>query len=77
MRFNQNAPVSRTDVEKYYQDVYVPEQERLGVPASPLSDMMTIIETRIRERNRLGQVAAWVAGLRERAEIQIKPDCLK
>ncbi len=77
MRFNQNVPVSRTDVEKYYRDVYVPEQERLGVPASPLSEVMAIIETRIRERNRAGQVAAWVTGLRERAEIQIKPDCLK
>ncbi len=76
-RFNQNLPVTRTEIERYYRDVYVPELTRSGVPALPLDEVAAMIETRIREQGRSRKVADWIKGLRERSEIQIKADCLK
>jgi hypothetical protein len=77
MRFNQNIPVSRTEMERYYREVYVPEYARAGVAAPPIEDVATILQTRVREMTRSRQVEEWIQNLRSRAEIRIKKDCLK
>jgi hypothetical protein len=76
LRFSQDIPVSRTEMEKYYREVYVPEHSRAGA-APPLEDVANVVQTRVRERTRARQVADWIRNLRSRAEIRIKKDCLK
>ena len=77
LRFSQSIPVSVTEIERYYRDIYVPEQTRLGAAAGPLDQVAGTIETRIREEQIAQQTATWVRDLRKTTEIQIKKDCLK
>jgi len=77
LRFSQSIPVTVTEVERYYRDIYVPEQTRLGVAPEPIDRVAGTIESRIRDDRRVQQTAAWVRDLRSRTEIQIKKDCLK
>jgi len=77
LRFSQSIPVSVTEVERHYRDIYVPEQARLGVPAEPLDRVAGTIETVIRQARRAQQTALWVRDLRKTTEIQIRRDCLK
>ena len=77
LRFSQSIPVSVTEVERYYRDIYVPEQARLGAAAEPLDRVAETIDARLREERRVQQTAAWVRDLRKSTEIQIRKDCLK
>lgn len=76
-RFGRGLPVTLTEIERYYRDIYVPERNRLGLPVEPLEDVDEALEARIRERRRDQQMADWVRDLRKRADIQIRKDCLK
>jgi hypothetical protein len=76
-RFGQGLPVSLTEIERYYRDIYVPERNRQGLRVEPLEDVDDALEARIRERRRDRQTADWVRDLRKRADIQIRKDCLK
>ena len=77
LRFSQSIPVSVTEVERNYRDIYVPEQTHLGPAVEPLERIAEKIESRIRDERRAQQTADWVRDLRKRADIQIKKDCLK
>lgn len=77
LRFSQSVPVSVTEVERHYRDIYVPEQTRLGIAAEPLDRVAESIQARIREERRDQQTTSWVRDLRKSADIQIKKDCLK
>jgi hypothetical protein len=77
LRFSQSIPVSVTEIERHYRDIYAPEQARIGAAAEPLDRVADRIETRIRDERRAQQTAVWVRDLRKRADIQIKKDCLK
>ena len=77
LRFSSSIPVSTTEVERYYRDIYVPEQARAGAPAEPLDKVSASIESRIRRDRRAAQTAAWVRDLRKSADIQLKKDRLK
>ncbi len=77
LRFSQSIPVSLTEVERSYRDIYVPGQTRLGLAADPIERVAGTIEARIRDERRAQQMADWVRDLRKRADIQIKKDCLK
>ena len=77
LRFSQSIPVSVTEVERNYRDIYIPEQTRLGLAVEPLDRIGEKIESRIRDERRAEQTANWVRDLRKRTDIQIKKDCLK
>jgi hypothetical protein len=77
LRFSPTIPVSLTEVERHYRDIYVPEQTRLGNAAEPLEQVAERIESLLREERRMKQTADWVRELRKRADIQLKKDCLK
>lgn len=77
LRFSTTIPVSVTEVERYYRDIYAPEQARLGLAAEPLDRVADLIESKIRTERRARQTAEWVRDLRARANIQLKKDCLK
>ncbi len=77
LRFSSSIPVSVTEIERYYRDIYVPEQARGGAAAEPLDKVTASIESRIRRDRRSAQTAAWVRDLRKSADIQLKKDRLK
>ena len=77
LRFSQSIPVSVTEVERNYRDIYVPEQARLGAAAEPIDRVAGALESRIRNERRAHQTADWIRDLRSRTAIQIKKDCLK
>jgi len=77
LRFSDSIPVSTSEVERHYRDIYVPDQTRLGVAAEPLDKVAPAIESRIRAERRAVQMAGWVRDLRKGADIQIRRDCLK
>jgi len=77
LRFSQSIPVSITEIERHYRDIYVPEQVRLGAAPQPLDRVAGSIESRIRDGRRSEQTADWVRDMRKSADIQIKKDCLK
>jgi len=77
LRFSQSIPVSVTEIERHYRDIYLPERSRLGAAAEPLDRVAGAIETRIRGERRARQTTGWVRDMRSRADIQIKKDCLK
>lgn len=77
LRFSQSIPVSVTEVERHYRDIYAPERARLGLEVEPLDRVADAIEAGIRDERRALQTAGWVRDLRKRADIQIRKDCLK
>lgn len=77
LRFSQSIPVSVTEVERYYRDIYAPERARLGLEAEPLDRVDDAIEAWIRGERRDRQTAGWVRDLRKRADIRIRKDCLQ
>ncbi|NTU50860.1 MAG: hypothetical protein HGA94_00250 [Candidatus Aminicenantes bacterium] len=77
IRFSQSVPVSVTEIERHYRDIYVPEQTRLGRAVEPLERAGEAIEVQLRAGRRTQQMNAWVRDLRKRADIQIKKDRLK
>ena len=77
MRFSQSVPVSVTEIERHYRDIYVPEQKRLGRAVEPLERAGEAIEAQLRAGRRTQQMNAWVRDLRKRADIQIKKDRLR
>jgi len=77
LRFSPGIPVSVTEVERYYRDIYVPEQTRLGRAVEPIDRASGAIETAIRDERRTQQMATWVRDLRKRADIQLRKDRLK
>jgi len=77
MRFSQSVPVSLTEIERHYRDIYVPEQSRLGRAVESLERAGEAIEAQLRAGRRTQQMNAWVRDLRKRADIQIKKDRLR
>lgn len=77
LRFSQSIPVSITEIERYYRDIYAPERARSGETAEPLDRVAGEIESRIQGERRTRQATSWVRDMRNRAEIEIKKDCLK
>jgi len=77
MRFSQSIPVSMTEIERYYRDIYLPGQAQRGAPPEPLDKVADAIEARLRGERQAQRKAAWLRDLRNQADIQIRKDCLK
>jgi hypothetical protein len=77
LRFSRRLPVSRTEVERHYREIYAPEQARRGLRPEPLEKVTELLEARIRDRDLKRQKEAWIKDLRSRADIRINKDCLK
>jgi hypothetical protein len=77
LRFSQSVIVSLKEIETYYEHVYVPSQENLGLKPKPMVEVLDEIESQVKGDKVKKQVAAWIENLRGQAEIQVKYDCLK
>ncbi len=76
-RFPTAVLVSRSDVETYYREVYVPAQKAKGLAPEPLEAVLPGLEAAVRDAVRDRKVAEWVRTIREQAEVRINKDCLK
>jgi hypothetical protein len=77
IRFSRGAPVSLKEIETYYAETFGPARKALNLPIPPLIEVAAEIEADIRRGKTAEQRAQWVRNLREQAEIEIRPDCLK
>jgi hypothetical protein len=76
-RFSATIPVSRGDVEKYYREVYVPQQKAKRLEPDGIESVLSDLEAKIREDVRARQVAEWVKAIRAQAEVRTNTDCLR
>jgi hypothetical protein len=76
-RFAAPIAVSRGEVEKFYRDVYAPEQRAKGLEPDPLETAVTVLEGRVRAEIRARKAAEWVRTIRSQAEVRVNLDCLK
>jgi hypothetical protein len=76
-RFSAVIPVSRGDVEKFYREVYGPEQRAKGLEPESLEIVLQGLEARIRDNLKARKVAEWIRNIRAQAEVRINKDCLK
>lgn len=76
-RFSVTIPVTRNDVERYYNGVYVPAERARGMEPPPVDEVRDLIEARLKESVRNAKVSEWVRNLRNQAEVKINEDCLK
>jgi hypothetical protein len=76
-RFSAAVPVSRSEVEKFYREVYSPEQKAKGLEPDPIESVVSGLEARIRGDLRARKVAEWIRSARSQAEVRINKDCLK
>lgn len=76
-RFATAIPVSQAEVEKFYREVYTPEQKAKGLEPDPIESVVSGLEARIRADLKMRKVAEWVRNARSQAEVRINRDCLK
>ncbi len=76
-RFAAPVPVSRGDVDKYYRDVYVPEQKTKGLEPGSFESVRADLETRLRAELRAAKIADWVRTIRAQSDVRVNRDCLK
>jgi len=76
-RFSHGAAVSLKEIETYYAETYAPARKALGLAVPPLSEVAGALESEIQRGLMAGRAAQWIRNLREQAEIEIRPDCIK
>lgn len=76
-RFGRTVSVSLREIEAYYAEVYTPARRAEGRTAQPLVDVLDAIEAEIKKAKIEVQAAAWIDGLREQGEVEVRRDCLR
>ncbi len=76
-RFSRGAPVTLKEIETYYAETYAPARKAAGLAVPPLVEVADVLESEIQKGLMAGRAAQWIRSLREQAEIEIRPDCLK
>jgi len=76
-RFGRSSGVSLKEIEAYYAGKYAPAQKKLGREPKPMIEVLDVIEAEIKKEKIETQVALWIKNLRQQAEIEVRPDCLK
>lgn len=71
-KFEKGIAVSLEEIEAYYSDVYLPQQEKRGEVPRPLTEMLAEIEARVKEEKKRKQIERWISSLKQQAEIEIK-----
>jgi len=77
LRFGRGKEINPQEVERYYEDVYIPSERALGRAPKSLPQAQAEIEALIRSQESREQSAAWVRSLRGQAEVRINESCLE
>jgi hypothetical protein len=76
-RFSRSATVSLKEIEAVYEKTYVPAERQAGRTPRPLIEVIEEIDAGLKAAKVTDQAALWVQNLRDQAEVEIRPDCLK
>jgi hypothetical protein len=76
-RFGRSISVTLKEIETYYAETWTTARRREGAAVKPLVEVLDAIEAEIKEAKIEVQTALWIETLREQAEIEIRPNCLK
>lgn len=76
-RFGRSVSVSLKEIEAFYAESYTPARKKEGAAVRPLIEVLNAIEAEIKLVKVEDQAALWIEAVREQAEVEIKPDCLK
>jgi len=75
-RFGRGVIVSLEEILSFYQEKYLPSQERKGLQPRTMMEVLDEIESQIRQEKMRAQVVDWVDNLKKKAEVEIKLDVL-
>jgi hypothetical protein len=71
-KFQMEITISFNEIEKFYNNDYVPSQQRLGLAPQTLVEMTPVIETYLRQLRTEEQLSTWLNDLRSNYKIEIK-----
>lgn len=71
-RFDLGVIVSIEEIERYYEQVYIPAQKEQGTEPQPMIEVLDQIERAIKREKLRGQIEEWLNNLRREANIQLK-----
>lgn len=71
-RFDQGVIVRIDEIERYYEQVYIPSQRKKNSEPLPMIEVLDQIESALRRKKVEGQIREWVDNLKREADIQIK-----
>lgn len=71
-RFSRGVIVSIEEIERYYEQVYVPSQREKSRNPQPMIEVLDQIETALTQEKVEGQIQEWIENLKRGADIQIK-----
>ena len=71
-RFNRGVIVSIEEIERYYEQVYVPSQRGKKLSPQPMIEVLDQIEGELQREKVEDQVQEWIDNLKREANIQIK-----
>jgi hypothetical protein len=77
LRFGRGVEVSAQEIERHYEEVYMPSQRAMGREPKPLFQATPEIAARIKEEKAGRQAATWIRSLRAQAEVRINDRCLE
>jgi len=71
-RFSRGVIVSIEEIERYYEQVYVPSQRERNMSPQPMIEVLDRIEAALTREKVEDQVQGWIENLKREAKIQIK-----
>ena len=71
-RFNRRVIVNIEEIERYYEQVYVPSQRERELSPQPMIEVLDQIEAALRQEKVEDQIQEWIENLKRGANIQIK-----
>ncbi len=71
-RFNRGVIVSIEEIERYYEQVYIPSQRGNNISPQPMIEVLDQIEGELQREKVEDQVQEWIENLKRGANIQIK-----
>ncbi|MCX6558040.1 MAG: hypothetical protein NTW95_11555 [Candidatus Aminicenantes bacterium] len=71
-KFQMEITIPFSEIENFYNNDYVPSQQRLGLVPQSLVEMAPVIEKYLRQLKTEEQLSAWLSDLRANDKIEIK-----
>ncbi|NOR14603.1 MAG: hypothetical protein GQ544_02750 [Candidatus Aminicenantes bacterium] len=70
-RFSLTAAASLSEIEVYYNNTYLPEQQARGEEPAPMMQILEEIEAAVKANKSQNLGVVWIQNLRRQAEIQV------
>lgn len=77
LRFGREIEINLAEIERHYEDVYLPSEKAAGREPKPLVEASADIEARVKSEKAGQQAATWVRSLLAQADVRIIDRCLE